>query len=170
MRHSTSKLGNTFTWLGWIIGFALLALLFQKLIDQQNHPNREIGSYIEGNFHQIELERNRQGHYLMDGPINGQPVTFLLDTGATTTSMPAQLGEQLGLEPEFATKIQTANGVTKAYQTRLASLQLGDIEFKEVRATLIPGFSGNQILLGMNILQHLELLQQGDRLLIRSPR
>ena len=169
MAHSTSKLGNTFTWLGWIAGFLLLALLFQQLIDDQNHPNRNISSYVEGGFQQIELQRNRQGHYLLDGSINGEAVTFLVDTGATTTSIPAQLGERLGLRRGFAFDVQTANGRSTAYATRLDSLKLADIEFRDVDASLNPGFGGNQILLGMNILKHLELIQSGNTLVIRTP-
>jgi aspartyl protease family protein len=169
MSHSTSKLGNTFTWLGWIGGFALLALLFQQVIDDQTHPNRDIGSYVIDGFHQIELQRNRQGHYLLQGSINGQLVTFLVDTGATTTSIPAGLGDRLGLERGYAFDVSTANGRTRAYGTRLDSIKLGDIEFRGVSASLIPGFEGNEILLGMNILKHLELIQSGDQLIIRTP-
>jgi aspartyl protease family protein len=169
MDDSNQKLGHTFTWLGWIGGFALLALLFQQVIDDQVNPNRNVDSFVADGFQQIELQRNRQGHYLLDGSINGKSVTFLVDTGATTTSLPAALGDRLGLERGYAFDVSTANGRARAYGTRLDSVRLGDIEFQRVNASLIPGFDGNEVLLGMNILKHLELIQRGDTLVIRTP-
>ena len=169
MAYSTRKLGQTFTWLGWIAGFALLALLFQGALDNQQNPNRNLVTSLDGGVQQIELQRNRSGHYLLSGEINQQPVTFLVDTGATTTSIPANLGARLGLERGRPFTVQTANGRTTAYSTQIDSLHLGEIEFRDISASLNPGFSGNQILLGMNILKHLELIQRGGSLIIRTP-
>jgi aspartyl protease family protein len=169
MSHSTRKLGNAFTWVGWIAGFIVLALLFQKILDEQNNPNQKILTTHDGAVMQIELQRNRFGHYLLDGEINNQRVTFLVDTGATTTSIPDRLGQSLGLQRGYPFDVETANGTTTAYSTRLDNLRIGEIEFRDVRASLNPGYDSDEILLGMNVLKHLELLQRGDRLIIRTP-
>jgi aspartyl protease family protein len=169
MAHSTRKLGNTFTWLGWILGFFVLALLFQKVLDIQNNPNQSVKTLTANGHYEIKLQRNRSGHYVMDGEINGQPVTFLLDTGATTTSIPQNISDSLGLKKGIPIQVETANGTTRAYGTRLKSLRLGLIEFTDVRASINPGLDGNQILLGMNILKNLELVQRQDSLIIRTP-
>ena len=42
------------------------------------------------------MKGNRQGHYLVNGAINGRPVTFLIDTGATYVAIPAELQQELG--------------------------------------------------------------------------
>jgi aspartyl protease family protein len=169
MAHSTRKLGNTFTWLGWILGFFILALLFQKILDNQNNPNQSVKTLTANGHYEIKLQRNRNGHYVMDGEINGQKVTFLLDTGATTTSIPERISERLGLKKGFPLQVETANGTTRAYTTRLKSLRLGLIEFNDVRASINPGYESNEILLGMNILKNLELVQRQDSLIIRTP-
>lgn len=169
MAHSTRKLGNTFTWLGWILGFFVLALLFQKVLDIQNNPNQSVKTLTANGHYEIKLQRNRSGHYVMDGEINSQPVTFLLDTGATTTSIPQNISDSLGLKKGIPIQVETANGTTRAYGTRLKSLRLGLIEFSDVRASINPGLDGNQILLGMNILKNLELVQRQDSLIIRTP-
>jgi aspartyl protease family protein len=169
MEHSTRKLGNTFTWLGWILGFFLLALLFQQILEQQNNPNQSVKTVTNDGYYQIELQRNRYGHYVLDGEINQQKVTFMLDTGATTTSIPENISDRLGLRKGLPINVETANGTTTAYSTRLDSLKIGLMEFNQVRATINPGFEGNEILLGMNILKNLELIQRGNTMIIRSP-
>ena len=168
MTHSTRKLGQAFTWLGWIAGFFLLALLFDRILDQQSNPNQSVNTIRGDRFQQIELTRNRQGHYLFNGSINDQVVTFLVDTGATTTSIPLHLGSKLGLRQGNRFAVQTANGSSFAYATTVQSLGLGDIEFSNVKASLNPGLQGDEILLGMNILKNIELTQRGDTLILKK--
>lgn len=170
MQHSTRKIGNTFTWLGWIIGFFMLALLFDHFLNVQNNPNQSVNTITNGDNYEIVLQRNRSGHYLVDGKINGQSVTFFLDTGATTTAIPAPIARRLGLKKGLPFNVQTANGTSTAFTTRIDSLQLGLIEFTDISASINPGFNSDEILLGMNILKNLELLQRGDTLIIRSQK
>ena len=89
MTHSTKKLGMMFTLAGWILGFLLLAIGFSKILGHQANPNQSVASSDSSQFKQITLTRNQQGHYVFDGEINQKPVTFLVDTGATITSIPA---------------------------------------------------------------------------------
>ena len=44
MAHSTKKLGMMFTTAGWILGFLLLALVFGRILEQQNNPNQSIAT------------------------------------------------------------------------------------------------------------------------------
>ncbi len=168
MSHSTRKLGQTFTWLGWIIGFFLLALFFDKVLDTQLNPNQSYETLQRSDYEEIKLTRNRYGHYILNGSINDKAVTFLIDTGATATSIPYQLIDYLGLKKGTAFNVQTANGISKAFSTTLDSLKLGDMQFNTVSASLNPGFKGPEILLGMNILKNLELIQRGEYLTIRK--
>ena len=168
MQHSTKKLGMMFTLSGWIIGFLLLALIFSKVVDHQNNPNQSVATSQSSQFQEIVLERNRYGHYVFDGEINGKSVTFLVDTGATTISIPANLQSYLKLKIGPAFKVSTANGVATAYSTRLDELKLGEILLTDVKASLNPGLPDDQILLGMNELKNMELVQRGDSLIIRQ--
>ena len=168
MSHSTRKLGNTFTWLGWIIGFFMLALLFDDIIEQQTNPNQSVNTAQNNSFQEIILQRNRRGHYLFNGKINNKIVTFMVDTGATTTSIPAHLSQSLQLPRGRAFQVQTANGISKAYATEIRSLKLGAIEFNNTAASLNPGLQGDEILLGMNILKNMEIIQRGEVLILRK--
>ncbi|MBT3205276.1 MAG: TIGR02281 family clan AA aspartic protease [Gammaproteobacteria bacterium] len=168
MSHSTRKLGNAFTWLGWIIGFFMLALLFDQILEQKFNPNQSINTLQTGSYQEITLKRNRQGHYIFNGLINNKVVTFLVDTGATTTSIPANLATKLNLKKGHRFTVQTANGNSFAYSTIINSLKIGDMKFNNVSASLNPGLLGNEILLGMNILKNIELIQRGDTLILRK--
>jgi aspartyl protease family protein len=168
MTHSTKKLGMMFTAAGWILGILLLVLAFSKVLDHQNNPNQSVSSVQNGGFHEIVLQRNRSGHYVFDGEINHNKVTFLVDTGATTTAIPGEMQLELGLRAGPATSVSTANGTTTAYLTRLDQLALGGIELYDVNASIIPGMKTDEVLLGMNVLKHFELVQRGNQLVIRQ--
>lgn len=56
----------------------------------------------------------------------------------------------------------------RAGRTRLDSLQLGDIVLRDVRALVVPGLGGEQVLLGMSALKQLEFTQRGGTLLLRQ--
>ena len=157
-----------FTLSGWIIGFLLLALIFSNILDDQTNPNQSVATSQSSQFKQIKLERNRYGHYVFDGEINGKVVTFLVDTGATTTSIPANLQKYLRLEVGPAFNVATANGIATAYMTRLDELKMGEIRLTDIEASLNPGLPDKSILLGMNVLKRMELVQRGDSLVIRQ--
>ncbi|HUV21633.1 MAG TPA: TIGR02281 family clan AA aspartic protease [Gammaproteobacteria bacterium] len=168
MTHSTKKLGMMFTAAGWILGFLLLVLVFGNILDQQYNPNQSIATVQGAGTQEIVLQRSRNGHYVFDGEINHHKVTFLVDTGATMTAIPAHLQQSLGLQAGPATSVSTANGVTTAYLTRLEHLALGDIELHDVKASIVQGMALDEVLLGMNVLKHFELVQRGNNLIIRQ--
>ena len=170
MPHSTKKLGMMFTAAAWILGFLLLALIFSKILEQQSNPNQSISTLQTADFQEVVLIRSRNGHYMFDGEINRHKVTFLVDTGATITAIPGELQQKLGLKAGPATSVSTANGITTAYLTRLDQLSIGDIELFDVNASIIPGMGVDEILLGMNVLKHFELVQRGNELIIRQYR
>ena len=110
MQQDSSRrfIARLFSHLTWIILLGLFYLLFQDRLLQQNDPNRNLKTTQS---HQpVVLKRNRQGHYIAPGMINGQPVRFLLDTGATDLSIPGRLADELGLIPGQASYASTANG------------------------------------------------------------
>jgi aspartyl protease family protein len=168
MQHSTKKLGMMFTLSGWIIGFLILALVFSNILDYQANPNQSVATSQSSQFQQIELRRNRYGHYVFDGEINRKPVTFLVDTGASMTSIPASLQQYLQLEAGRPFRVSTANGISTAYMTRLDQLKMGEILLTDVKASLNPGLPDEMILLGMNVLKNLELVQRDNSLIIRQ--
>lgn len=153
---------------GWVLLLALLTLLFNDWFEEQRNPNQDVMSRITvDSSREVVLKRNRQGHYLATGRINGEEVEFLLDTGASDVSIPATVAARTGLKRGHPVNYQTANGTITAYQTRIPLLELGDIALHDVRASINPHMKDDTILLGMTFLKHLEFTQKGNTLILR---
>ena len=151
---------------GWIIFFLLLALLFSRLMDYMNNPNTAVSTRTVDGRKEVVLQRNEYGHYVATGAINGQPVVFLVDTGATDVAIPEATAQRLGLVKGRAFSTQTANGIGTAFSTQLDSVSLGDIELQNIRGSILANAGTDEILLGMAFLKHLELNQKGNQLRI----
>lgn len=153
---------------GWVVFLVLLTLLFNNWLENQHNPNDNVVTATDDTgMVEVILERNRYGHYVANGEINGLAVTFLLDTGATDISIPVSIAARLELTKGAPRHYQTANGTIVTYATRLDSVRLGGIERRDVRAHINPGMQRGEVLLGMSFLQHLEMVQRGERLTLR---
>lgn len=151
----------------WLGVLGILYVFFDHLLDRPNPPHRPFELNSPTGARELVLERNRSGHYVTPGAINGQPVIFMLDTGATLVSVPAHQGPALGLIPGIRGKAQTANGEVEIRLTTIESLALGPFHLRGIRASLNPGMKDHQVLLGMSVLKHLEFTQRGKTLILR---
>jgi len=120
----------------------------------------------DGRF-MVLLERKRNGHFSAEGEINGLPVSFLVDTGATDVAISTQFARSAGLEFGPQIVVMTAAGPVKGWMTRLDSVLVGTLRLRNVRATITGGL-GDGALLGMSFLKHFSMVQEGDTLLITS--
>ncbi|WP_241970430.1 retropepsin-like aspartic protease family protein [Idiomarina seosinensis] len=153
--------------IAWGLALALLVWFFEDKLQQQFNPNQQLATQQQGQRLVVELQQNRMGHYVAEGQVNGQQVTFLLDTGATLVAIPESLANRLGLKKGRQGMSQTANGRVITYRTVVDELQLGGITLNNVAASITPGMDGDIILLGMSALKQFELTQKGDTLTIR---
>ncbi|MBD3586091.1 TIGR02281 family clan AA aspartic protease [Salinimonas sp. HHU 13199] len=163
-----SSAGKWMFILAWICGLGLLTLIFSDVLESQHNPNQEPESMRIDGQTEVRLKQNRQGHYVTNGTINGQPVTFLIDTGATNVAIPVSMQNELGLTAGRSGLAQTANGVVRVAQTTIDSLTIGEIVLTNVQAHLNPGLGDGQILLGMSVLRQLEFTQRQDWLILRT--
>ncbi len=152
----------------WVGLLAILTLFFNAYLERQNNPNTDPATSTAGLVAEVVLRRNRLGHYVASGRINGREVTFLLDTGATDVAVSDELADTLGLRRGMRITSQTANGVVSAWQTQLSEVSLGNIRLRNVRASILPGLQGDEVLLGMSFLQQVEMVQRGKHLLLRQ--
>ncbi|WP_415758178.1 retropepsin-like aspartic protease family protein [Pseudomonas sp. LT1P18] len=162
------RAGRVFMVLAWCAALFLATRFFGQWEARQQNPNTVVSSEQGEGFIEVKLASNTQGHFVASGQINGLPVDFMLDTGATDVSIPAEMAEQLKLEKGFGVTLSTANGRTQGYRTRIDRLQLGDIVLRDVRALVVPGLDGKQVLLGMSALNKLEFTQRGGTMLLRQ--
>ena len=162
------RLGRGMIVLAWLLALGLLTAFFDELLERWEYPNQRLKSSVMDGVREVVLRQNVQGHYLAPGTIDDEPVVFLLDTGATTVSVPAALGERLGLPPGPAEPVTTANGVITVQRTVIPRLALGPIQLENVRAHLNPRMDSEVVLLGMSALRDLELVQRDNTLRLRA--
>ena len=116
---------------------------------------------------EVLLSPDRSGNYTLPGSINGVPVTFLVDTGASAVSVSAAAARRMGLVGCQGMASQTANGRTTGCLALARELRFGPFSVRDVRVAVLPDMPAGTALLGMNLLSHLQMIQQGGRLLLR---
>lgn len=169
-QQGNRRIGKWMMFLAWLLGFTMLLLYFNYFLENERNPNQSVYSRTgESGVTEVVLQRNRYGHYVSNGEINGKTVQFMLDTGATDVAIPEKLAEYLALQRGHERRYSTANGMVKAYSTMLDSVAIGPIVIPDVRASINPGLKGDEILLGMSVLKRIEFTQRGDTLILRAP-
>ena len=157
-----SKTGRRFAWIA-VIGLMIGITAFYQALTQRS--GGIVHSVDNGRQALVVLQRERSGHYLAEGEINGVPVMFLVDTGATDVAVSEKTARAMGLDFGPRITVMTAAGPVGAWVTRLDRVRLGSLELTNVRATITPGLN-DAALLGMSFLKHFSLRQEGDNLLI----
>lgn len=152
----------------WLLFMASLTLFFNGFIERQQNPNLGL-SIVGTEGTELVLKRNRAGHYVAPGLINGEEVTFLLDTGATQVSVPERVANRAGLRPGRQVMVGTANGVVAVYETTIEAVQLGHIQMQQVSANINPHMHDDLVLLGMSFMKDLEMTQRDGTLTLRLP-
>ena len=103
----------------------------------------------------VTLPRARDGHYYLTATINGTPLRFVVDTGATDMVLTRADAEAAGLSPDnlnYLGRASTANGEVRTAYVRLDQVELGGVRDTDVPAVVNEG-EMRQSLLGMGYLQ-----------------
>lgn len=119
----------------------------------------------------VQIARDNNGMYTTSGAINGTPVGFMVDTGATSVAMNAATAERLGIPFRHEGKaitVQTAAGPARAWAVLLKSVRVGEIERKQVQAVVIEARTNSDILLGMSFLSTVKLEKQNNLLVLEA--
>ncbi len=115
----------------------------------------------------VTLAADARGHFVSQGSINGSPVRFLVDTGATTVALPAAEAQRLGIDYRKGQRgfTNTAGGVVPVYRVRFDSVKLGAIELSGIDGIVIE--QGLDIaLLGMSFLNRVEMKRDGQTMVL----
>jgi aspartyl protease family protein len=111
----------------------------------------------------IVLPMGAGGHFGATGSINGQSVSFLVDTGATSVALSQAEANRIGLDwkrgrPGLS---QTANGTVPVYSINLTAVRLGDVEISNVAAVVVPS-DMPVVLLGNSFLNRFSMRRDND--------
>ncbi|MBB3184891.1 aspartyl protease family protein [Halomonas fontilapidosi] len=168
--RATRRAGLGMMLLFWVLFLGGGAWYFHDYLEAQRNPNAHLADVSIGEGEPLVLERNRAGHFVATGRINGEPVEFLLDTGATYVAVPAELAERLGLESTGSAWFNTANGRVRGELTVLDKVSLGGFTAREVRGSISPGLAGDAALLGMSFLGRFDIEIRDGRMVLRPPQ
>ncbi|WP_300974592.1 TIGR02281 family clan AA aspartic protease [Sphingomonas sp. LHG3406-1] len=95
------------------------------------------------------------GHFWVQAEVNGVPVDFLVDSGATMTTIGRKTAASVGVPvgDQRNQLVRTGNGLIRVATARAETVMLGDIERRDVRMFVADGDELN--VLGMNFLTSL---------------
>ncbi|MEQ1635939.1 MAG: retropepsin-like aspartic protease [Methylococcales bacterium] len=106
----------------------------------------------------LVLKQNDYGHYMMDGAVNDQRVSFIVDTGASKVSLPVAVAQAAQISCQDQVTIHTANGSAQACSVTIPKFKFGPFVLQNVSAIIAPNLS--EPLLGMNVLQQYKIAQE----------
>ena len=116
----------------------------------------------------IMVPRAEDGHFHLTLELDGVPVDFLVDTGASDLVLTRQDAQRVGLDPDslvFLGRARTANGMVKTAYTTVDSVALGPFRFNRV-GVAVNGGEMQGSLLGMSFLSMFERLEISDNRLL----
>ena len=104
------------------------------------------------------------GHFVTDGQVNGLPMRFAVDTGATFISLPAREASRLGIDYRTGQKavMETADGDAFAYRVKLDTARVGEVALNNVDAVVMEGDNLPVALLGMSFLNRMDMRRDGQ--------
>lgn len=114
----------------------------------------------------VSLWADPRGFFHVQGMINGFPVRFLVDTGASSVAISSELAKRAGIDYTQGQRgiANTAGGMTQMYGIELDSVTVGGINIKNVQAGVVLGSFPIEPLLGMSFLSQLDMVREGNRM------
>ena len=134
------------TWVLIFVGVTVAAGLFQDI--RSELPDQTYAGSV------VSVPQGPGGHYYLTLQLDGTPVEFMVDTGATEIVLSHQAAERLGIDLDevFYTGLaQTANGVVRTGSVRIGEVRLGPIADRDVSVAVTEGEMPSS-LLGMSYL------------------
>jgi aspartyl protease family protein len=118
---------------------------------------------------EVRLKADRRGHFVFTGKVDGRPVTFMADTGASIVALTYEDARRAGLSPgrlDFNARVSTPNGIAKVAPV-LSRVRVGSITVRNVQAAVAEEGALDVNLLGMSFLGRLESFNmRGNELIL----
>ena len=118
----------------------------------------------------LMVHRARDGHFWLKARMNGVPLRFMVDTGASNVVLSPDDARKIGINMgllRYDGRASTANGEVRYARATVSSMRLGDAELYDVPVT-INGAEMHGSLLGMSVLRKFSSVEfRGDTLILR---
>ena len=105
----------------------------------------------------VEIQKSADNHFYIALEVNNKNVLFLIDTGATTTTLTLKDARRVGIDVnslKFNQMVNTANGTAFGASAKISNIQVGNFKIDDMWVLINQNMSGNS-LLGMNFLKQL---------------
>jgi aspartyl protease family protein len=120
---------------------------------------------------QISIARGLGGHYWVAGSVDGHPMQFLVDTGATSLAINEQHAKRLGLDYRVKGRpmlASTASGTAKGWKLSVDRVKVGSLEVLGVDTVVLEGDAPTEALLGMSFLSRVRWREEQGVLVLES--
>jgi aspartyl protease family protein len=117
----------------------------------------------------VVIPPSRDGHFRVNGRINGRPIDFLVDTGATNIALTQRDAAMLGIhltERDYVGIVRTANGIVRVARVQLGTVEIDDLLLHNVIAEVLPPGASNVNLLGLSFLSRLRRFEYAEGRLV----
>ena len=118
----------------------------------------------------ITVMRDRSNHYRIQGAVNGAPVEFLFDTGASALTLRNEDASAAGIDTgrlSYTIPVSTANGRSQVAAIRVNDLSIDSLRLDNIRAFVARPGALETSLLGMSVMDRLKSWRvEGDRLIL----
>ena len=160
-----------------IFFFALLAFAVAAFAPRYlTHPQENAAAIAKTipetpNSRAISISRGSNGHFWVDGRVDGRRINFMVDTGASSIALREGDAARIGIHParrEYTARISTANGVIMAAPIEIGRVEVGDVIVRNVAAMVLPDEALGENLLGMSFLGQVHWQYQSGKLVLEQ--
>lgn len=160
----------------WIAIFLIAFILFSfrgefSIVWERMKSEIAGTSYQSVNGEQIILTRKDDGHFWIKASVNGVPIDFLVDSGATSIVMSDTDADKAGIEydiNDIPVISNTANGQSRNYRAQIDELKTETARYESVKILVSPTL-GDVNLLGMSYLNRLQSWSVNGNQMILQP-
>ena len=162
---SRARLGSSLKMAaGWLVVLLVLVGGYQYRYELQDVAHRVTAGLVPGSplsmtfgdaDAAVRLDMLSNGHFGARAVVDGVPVDFIVDTGATSTVLSAEDAQRVGIDPQaldYGIPISTANGVARAARATVDEIGVGSIVRRRLPVLVAAPGSLGQSLLGMNFI------------------
>ncbi len=122
-------------------------------------------------YRTVTLLNDGSGHFRVEARVDGRPVDFLVDTGASAIVLREKSAAWIGIHPaarDYTVRMQTANGVGKAARVRLNQVEVNGISVRDLDALVVSDEALSTTLLGMSFLSRVKWTHDRGRLVLEQ--
>jgi aspartyl protease family protein len=162
-----------FIFAGLLFAVAALAARYaDRLIPTRAEPQAvSMPATTYANSRSVSIPRDVRGQFMVEARVDGRRLQFMVDTGASMIALRESAAARLGIYPaprDYTIRVHTANGIGRAAEVRLNTVEIEGIVVRDVRALVSPDNALGENLLGMSFLSRVKFSHDRGKLVLEQ--